>query len=255
MHVPVTTGRPGVCWGFDSSILQTTADATKDKHSGGTLSPSGAEYPSKNDQDPRSELKRYSLKYTGRRSDRRGRTRYISGQRRWHTEWNRMKSQDLQGKGGLSSTEKHLEIQCSFPVKQDQDFQYKCQGCTSLRSRDMVGHSDNHKEDTECCQQLSKKNPWCLVTWNHQWWTVVATYMADLVKQEIHWRRWIRLAFTELEKRPKMPHSTALFALNLMQCQRRLQISVVKNIRNVFKLNSVAFHVALPYGGLLVLYC
>ena len=28
----------------------------------------------------------------------------------------------------------------------------------------MEDHSDHHKEDTDRCQQLSKKNPWCV------WW-------------------------------------------------------------------------------------
>ena len=34
----------------------------------------------------------------------------------------------------------------------------------------------------------------------------------------------------EVQKRPKMPLPTALFASILMQCQRRLQISQVKSI-------------------------
>ena len=38
---------------------------------------------------------------------------------------------------------------------------------------------------------------------------------------------------TKFEKRPKMPNMAALLALSLMQCQRRLKISRVKNIRNV----------------------
>ena len=46
--------------------------------------------------------------------------------------------------------------------KQDQDFQYKCKGCSSLRNRNMEEHSDHHKENTDICQQLSKINPWCL---------------------------------------------------------------------------------------------
>ena len=54
------------------------------------------------------------------------------------------------------------------------------------------------------------------------------------------------------EKRPKMPHPTALFALSLIQCQRRLQISRVKNIGNVSILSGVAFRLAPPHGGLLV---
>ena len=56
----------------------------------------------------------------------------------------------------------------------------------------------------------------------------------------------------EFKKRPEKPHSTALFALNLMQRQRRLQFSRVKNIGNVFELSGMAFHLAPPYGGLLV---
>ena len=42
----------------------------------------------------------------------------------------------------------------------------------------MEDHSDHHKEDTDFCQQLSKKNPLCLVVRNYQQWTVVATYMS-----------------------------------------------------------------------------
>ena len=49
-----------------------------------------------------------------------------------------------------------------------------------------------------------------------------------------------------------MPHATALFALSLTQYQRRLHISRVKNIGNVFELSGVAFRPAAPYGGLLV---
>ena len=55
---------------------------------------------------------------------------------------------------------------------------------------------------------------------------------------------------SKFEKRPKMPHPMTLFALSLMQCQRRLQISRVKNIGNVFELRGVAFRLAPPYGGL-----
>ena len=40
---------------------------------------------------------------------------------------------------------------------------------------------------------------------------------------------------SKFEKRPEMPHPTALFAINQMQCQRRLQISRVKNIGNGFR--------------------
>ena len=49
---------------------------------------------------------------------------------------------------------------------------------------------------------------------------------------------------SKFEKRLKMPRPTALFALSLMQCQRRLQISRVKNIGNVFELIDVAFHLS-----------
>ena len=48
----------------------------------------------------------------------------------------------------------------------------------------------------------------------------------------------------KFEKRPKMPHWMALFALNLMQCQRGLEISRVKNVGNVFELSGVAFRLA-----------
>ena len=63
-----------------------------------------------------------------------------------------------------------------------------------------------------------------------------------------------RSAFIEVRKRPKMPHPTVLFALNLMQCQRRLQISRVKNIGSLFELSGVGFRLVVPsYGGLLIL--
>ena len=39
-----------------------------------------------------------------------------------------------------------------------------------------------------------------------------------------------------------------------MQWQRRLQISGVKNIGNVLEQSGVAFRLAPPYGGLLVIY-
>ena len=42
----------------------------------------------------------------------------------------------------------------------------------------------------------------------------------------------------------------ALFASSLMHCQRRLQISRVKNIGNVSRLKRRAFRLASPYGGL-----
>ena len=60
---------------------------------------------------------------------------------------------------------------------------------------------------------------------------------------------------SKFEKRAKIPHPTALFAFNLMQCQRGLQISRAKNIVNVFELSSVAFRLAPPYGGFLVSFC
>ena len=64
------------------------------------------------------------------------------------------------------------------------------------------------------------------------------------------------LAFIKVWKRPKMLRPTALFALNLMQCQRHLQIIQVKNIGNVFELSSVAFRLRLAslYGGLFVIF-
>ena len=49
-----------------------------------------------------------------------------------------------------------------------------------------------------------------------------------------------------------MPHLTALFALGLMQYQRRLQIYRLKDIGNVIELSGVAFRLAPPHGGLLV---
>ena len=49
-----------------------------------------------------------------------------------------------------------------------------------------------------------------------------------------------------------MPHPTALFALSVLHCQRRLQISRVKNIGNVFELSGEAFRLAPLYGGFLV---
>ena len=55
----------------------------------------------------------------------------------------------------------------------------------------------------------------------------------------------------EVGKRQKF-HPTVLFALSLMQCQRRLQFSRVNNIDNVFEQSCVAFRLAPPYGGLLV---
>ena len=45
---------------------------------------------------------------------------------------------------------------------------------------------------------------------------------------------------------------TTLFGLSKMQCQRRLQISRVKNIANIFELSGVTFRLASPYDGLLV---
>ena len=57
---------------------------------------------------------------------------------------------------------------------------------------------------------------------------------------------------SKFEKRPKMPRPTALFSLNLMQCQISLQISRVKNSGNVFELSGAAFRLAPPYGVFLV---
>ena len=59
----------------------------------------------------------------------------------------------------------------------------------------------------------------------------------------------------KFEKRPKMLQPRALFVLNLMQCQRRLQNSRVKNIGNVFELSSVTFRPATEYCGLIVELC
>ena len=64
---------------------------------------------------------------------------------------------------GLSSTEEYLEIQRHFTEKQDQDFQYICQGCSSLLGINMEDHGDHNKENTDFCQQLPKKNPLYLV--------------------------------------------------------------------------------------------
>ena len=60
------------------------------------------------------------------------------------------------------------------------------------------------------------------------------------------------LRLSKFEKRRKMPHPTALLALILMQCQRSVQISRVRNIGNVFELSGVAFRIAPPYGGFLL---
>ena len=60
------------------------------------------------------------------------------------------------------------------------------------------------------------------------------------------------LHLLKFKKRPKMSYLTALFALSLMQCQRRVQISRVKNIGNVFQLSSLTFHLAPLYGRLRV---
>ena len=59
--------------------------------------------------------------------------------------------------------------------------------------------------------------------------------------------RFFRSAFIEFEKRSKMPHPTALFALSQLQCQMRLQISRAKNIANVFEMSGVAFRLAPLY--------
>ena len=60
---------------------------------------------------------------------------------------------------------------------------------------------------------------------------------------------------SDLEKRPKMPHPTALFALNIMQCRGRLQNFRAKHFDNAFELSGVAFRLAVPDGGLFVLTC
>ena len=57
---------------------------------------------------------------------------------------------------------------------------------------------------------------------------------------------------SKFETRPKMQDPAALFTLSLMQCQRHLQIARVKDIGSVVELSGVAFHLAAPYGGLLV---
>ena len=57
---------------------------------------------------------------------------------------------------------------------------------------------------------------------------------------------------SRFEIRPKITHPMALFALNQMQCQRRLQISRTKNIGNVLEQGGVAFRLAPSHGGLLV---
>ena len=51
-----------------------------------------------------------------------------------------------------------------------------------------------------------------------------------------------------------MPHPTASFALSLMQCQRRLQISRAKNIGKVLEKSGVTFRLAPSCGGLLVIF-
>ena len=58
---------------------------------------------------------------------------------------------------------------------------------------------------------------------------------------------------SKFERGPKMPHPTALFAINLMQCQIRLEISCAKNIGNAFELSDVALRLAPPYDGLFVI--
>ena len=60
-------------------------------------------------------------------------------------------------------------------------------------------------------------------------------------------------AFLSKFEKPKMHHPTALFALS-MQCQWSLQISRVKNIGNVLELSGVAFRLAPPHGGLVLLH-
>ena len=49
-----------------------------------------------------------------------------------------------------------------------------------------------------------------------------------------------------------LPYANFCENKNAHQCQRRRQISRVKNIDSVFQLSGVAFRLAPPYGGLLV---
>ena len=58
--------------------------------------------------------------------------------------------------------------------------------------------------------------------------TIGATNMLEMTSIAASGRHLSRF-----ETRPKMPHPTALLALSITLCQRRLQISQVKNIGNV----------------------
>ena len=48
------------------------------------------------------------------------------------------------------------------------------------------------------------------------------------------------------------PETLRFCALSIMECQRRVQISRLKNIGGVFELSGMAFRLAPAYGGLLV---
>ena len=56
---------------------------------------------------------------------------------------------------------------------------------------------------------------------------------------------------SRFEERQYTPHPTALFALSLMQCERPLQISRVKNIGNVLEYSGVTFRLAQLMVGFL----
>ena len=58
---------------------------------------------------------------------------------------------NVKGRIGKASVE-FLQLK-----KRDQDFQYKCQGCSSLRNSDMEDHNEYNKEDTDLCRQLPKE--------------------------------------------------------------------------------------------------
>ena len=75
-------------------------------------------------------------------------------------------------------------------------------------------------------------------------WSIVTLDMISPATSHQH--------LSKFENLQKMLHLTTLFALSVMQCQRRLQISRVKNIDSVFCLSGVAFLLAPPYGGLRV---
>ena len=94
------------------------------------LSTFKGERPWRKEHDPQSEVNKYptvSVTLWGETIEEVEHFTYVSWQRRWHTGGIEA---DAKGKGGLSSTEEHLEIQSPFTKKQDQDFQYKCRGCS-----------------------------------------------------------------------------------------------------------------------------